>query len=121
MIWGCTQKIVFPISPAVPAAKAEAKIKQDKNGNAQVQLSVRHLAPPERLHPPQKVYVVWVPMIYDAEEVMSQLRNHMEDAETQDYVTGALGWMSFCHIRFLVADAASDDDFVLAWADCAWT
>ncbi len=56
----CASKVVFPVSPTVPAADARAKIQLDDNGNAQVSLTVEHLALPERLFPPRAVYVVWI-------------------------------------------------------------
>jgi hypothetical protein len=56
----CASKVVFPTSPTVPAADARAKVQLDDNGNAQVSLTVEHLATPERLFPPRAVYVVWI-------------------------------------------------------------
>lgn len=57
---GCATKIVFPGSPTVPAAQAKAKINRDDNGNAKIELKVRHLARPSSLYPPRSVYIVWL-------------------------------------------------------------
>ncbi len=56
----CSKKIAFGVSSIAPAAKASAKIKKDKNKNYAIDLSVMHLANPERLAPPRKYYVVWM-------------------------------------------------------------
>ena len=56
----CAHKVVFPTSPTVPAADARAKVELDDNGNAQISLTVNHLATPDRLFPPRSVYVVWI-------------------------------------------------------------
>ncbi len=56
----CSKKIAFGVSQAAPAAEAVAKIKKDKNKNYAIDLSVKHLASPDRLTPPRKYYVVWM-------------------------------------------------------------
>lgn len=56
----CSKKIAFGVSTMAPAAKASAKIKKDKNKNYAIELSVMHLASPERLTPPRKYYIVWM-------------------------------------------------------------
>lgn len=56
----CDKKVNFTISPAVPAATASGKVGKDRNDNTTVQFEVRNLAPPERLTPPRKFYVVWI-------------------------------------------------------------
>ena len=55
----CTTSIKFPVSKTVPSAEGVAKISKDKNGNYQIQLTVKHLANPERLTPPRNQYIVW--------------------------------------------------------------
>ncbi len=55
----CAQVIGFRGTPNVPAATAEAKVSRDRNNNAVIKVEVSHLAPPENLNPPKKVYVVW--------------------------------------------------------------
>lgn len=47
-------------SAAMPASEGEALFKTTDDGNTAVTVRVRHLARPERLTPPAKVYVVWV-------------------------------------------------------------
>ena len=43
----------------VPGAAAEVNVEKEKNGNVQVQVSVKHLAKPGLLTPPANSYVVW--------------------------------------------------------------
>ena len=52
----------YPVtaSSAVPAAKGEVTVDQDKNGNMQVRLEVEHLANPQNLTPAASVYIVWL-------------------------------------------------------------
>ena len=47
-------------SPDVPAAEAKAKITTSDNGNTKIDLTVHHLALPDRVDPSATVYVVWV-------------------------------------------------------------
>ena len=51
----------YPITAAsnVPAARGEANVGQDKNGNTKVKIEVEHLAAPENLTPPKSAYIVW--------------------------------------------------------------
>ena len=56
---GCAQKVTLRNSPDLPAAVGEAKITRDDNRNAVVEVDIQHLAPPDNLKPPKKVYVVW--------------------------------------------------------------
>lgn len=56
---GCAQRVALRNAPDIPAAIGEARITQDQNRNAIVDLDIRHLAPPENLKPPRNVYVVW--------------------------------------------------------------
>jgi hypothetical protein len=56
----CAKKYSFPVSQVVPAAKGTFTVKKDKNKNYVIDLSVKNLAGPERLQPPQNTYVVWI-------------------------------------------------------------
>jgi hypothetical protein len=51
----------YALTPAtiVPAAAGDLDVGNDKNGNKEVKVNVRHLAKPEGLTPPKTVYVVW--------------------------------------------------------------
>lgn len=51
----------FPLTadPAIPAARGQVDVGNDKNGNTKVEIKVEHLAPPENLTPPRTAYVVW--------------------------------------------------------------
>lgn len=54
------KKIPLQNTATVPAAEGTAILDQDKNGNLELKLEVRHLAKPEQLNPPKQVYVVWI-------------------------------------------------------------
>jgi len=56
----CAKKIIFPISQTVPAAQGTILFKKDKNRNYAIDLTVKHLANPDRLTPARKCYVVWI-------------------------------------------------------------
>jgi hypothetical protein len=56
----CTTLVKFPVSPIVPAAEGTVKIKNDKNNNYLIEVSVNYLANPERLNPPKNHYVIWM-------------------------------------------------------------
>jgi hypothetical protein len=47
-------------SPAIPAAEGKVKLRQTSSGNTEIQLEVKHLAPPARINPTTSVFVVWV-------------------------------------------------------------
>lgn len=47
------------VAPAEPSAEGTVTFGKGKNGNTSIDLSVRHLAQPGRLTPPENVYVVW--------------------------------------------------------------
>lgn len=44
----------------VPAAEGQVTTSQDKNGNTQIKVNVKHLASPERISPGAGNYVVWL-------------------------------------------------------------
>jgi hypothetical protein len=46
-------------SQEIPAAQGTAKINTTRNGNVQIKLSVKHLAPPGRIMPGTETFVVW--------------------------------------------------------------
>jgi len=47
-------------SPLAPAATATIHANSDRNGNLDLTLEAKHLAPPDRLAQPHTVYVVWI-------------------------------------------------------------
>jgi hypothetical protein len=59
-ITSCSRKLSFKESAIVPAAQGSVIYKKDKNENYAIDLSVRHLSPPERLVESRNTYVVWV-------------------------------------------------------------
>lgn len=46
-------------SPQIPAAEGKAKVRDVNNGNVEIKLTVKHLAPPGRITPGAQVFVVW--------------------------------------------------------------
>ncbi len=56
----CATKAPFLSSPVVPAAEGSVSVKQDKNDNYVISVQIENLAPPQNLHPPKDVYVVWM-------------------------------------------------------------
>ena len=46
-------------SSEIPAAAGQVQLKHTKNGNVEIKLSVKHLAPPGRITPGATVFVVW--------------------------------------------------------------
>jgi len=53
-------KMPLGSSVEIPAAQGEARFHATRNGNTEIQLNVRHLAPPGRIAPGTSVFVVWV-------------------------------------------------------------
>lgn len=47
-------------APQTPAAQGTVVARPAENGNVKLTVEVKHLAPPERVSPTAKVYVVWV-------------------------------------------------------------
>ena len=47
-------------SPALPSVEGRAKFRVTANDNTSIELTVKHLARPERLSPPASNYVVWL-------------------------------------------------------------
>lgn len=47
-------------SALVPAAEGQVTTTEDKNGNTQIKVQVKHLAHPERIAPGAENYVVWL-------------------------------------------------------------
>ena len=100
----CASKVVFPISPTVPAADARAKVALDDNGNTKISLTVKHLAAPERLFPPRSVYVVWIQPPDDAETNLGALR---PDEDLEGQIVGVTPYT-----RFRVLITAEDEPTV---------
>jgi hypothetical protein len=46
-------------SSEIPAAQGKVRLSRTKNGNVEIKLSVKHLAPPGRITPGADVFVVW--------------------------------------------------------------
>lgn len=65
---GCatSQERSFSTSPAIPAAEGSARFSKTENDNVAINLTVKHLASPEKLTPPAANYVVWIRANKDA-------------------------------------------------------
>ncbi len=57
---------VLSTSPSLPAAEGSAEFGVTKNDNTSINLTVKHLAHPEKLTPPAGNYVVWIRANKDA-------------------------------------------------------
>lgn len=63
----CANKVTMNRSEAVPAAEGRVQVAKESNNMREIQLKVRHLAPPERVSAQASHYVVWLqPMIPEA-------------------------------------------------------
>ena len=71
----CSRKFTFRESAIVPAAQGNVKIKKDKNENYAIDLSVRHLSPPERLVESRNAYVVWAKTERNGLKNLGQLKS----------------------------------------------
>lgn len=61
----CATSVKFLNSSVVPAARGSVKIKNDRNKNYVIQISLTDLAESQRLQPSKLTYVVW--MVTDRE------------------------------------------------------
>jgi hypothetical protein len=57
---GCARKMQFDVSPVVPAATGNVKVKKDDNNNYMLTVKVLNLAPARNLTPSRETYVVWM-------------------------------------------------------------
>ncbi|MGE4569498.1 MAG: hypothetical protein AB7C90_10015 [Bacteroidales bacterium] len=53
------KKYTFPVSTVIPAAVSTLKTSTDKNSNNQLDFTVQHIAPADRLQPARTVFVLW--------------------------------------------------------------
>ena len=75
MLGSCARKMSFSSSSIVPAARGTVKLKTDKNNNHSIDVDVLHLAPPDRLTPARKVYVVWIVTENNGTQNVGQLKS----------------------------------------------
>ncbi len=52
----------FPLAaaPVVSAARGDANVDKDNNGNTKLKITVEFLTPPDGLTPPLNAYIVWI-------------------------------------------------------------
>ena len=62
-----------------PAAVGVIHANSDRNGNVELELEAKHLAPPDRLSPAHSTYVVWAQPAGKSAEVIGQLRVNTDD------------------------------------------
>ena len=55
-----SETLVLGSSSQIPAAEGTAQFSKTANGNIEIQLRIKHLAPPSRIVPGAVVFVVWV-------------------------------------------------------------
>lgn len=70
----CSRKINFTNSTIVPAARGTVEIKKDRNNNYAIDIDIKHLAEPDRLPEPRKLYVVWIESSENGLQNIGQLR-----------------------------------------------
>src|SRR6266567_6130349 len=66
-------------SPLAPAATASIHANSDRNGNLDITLEAKHLAPPDRLAQPHTVYVVWIQAPGKEPQQLGVLRVNTDD------------------------------------------
>jgi hypothetical protein len=71
----CAKKMAFQTSTVVPTAEGKVKIKKDNNSNYSISIKVTHLAPPDRLTPPKKVYIAWLVTENERARNLGQLKS----------------------------------------------
>lgn len=57
---GCKGPQPMESAAGVPASQGTVKASQGKNGNTNLSIKVKHLAPPFKVQPDATVYVVWL-------------------------------------------------------------
>jgi hypothetical protein len=57
---GCASRYKVDAEPPTYAAKAKIKVKVNRDDNREMDMEVEHLAPPKRVDPTLKGYVVWI-------------------------------------------------------------
>jgi hypothetical protein len=57
---GCASTFALTSGPQTPAAEGKVVAKAGPNNNTKLVIEVKHLAPPKKVNPEGKVYVVWV-------------------------------------------------------------
>ena len=60
MIRTGSKDFVMMGSPNVPAAQGNARVTTTDDGNTQLDVKVKHLAPPAKINPEATVFVAWV-------------------------------------------------------------
>ncbi|HYX54060.1 MAG TPA: hypothetical protein VE783_11465 [Candidatus Limnocylindrales bacterium] len=66
---------------AAPAAEGKVITSNDRNGNTEVEVQVKHMATPQSLTPPRQTYLVWVQPRGQAAELLGALRVNSDSLE----------------------------------------
>jgi len=68
-------------SELAPAATATIEANTDRNGNVDMTLNAKHMAPPDRLSQPHPLYVVWIQAPSKQPQPVGQLRVNADNME----------------------------------------
>jgi hypothetical protein len=68
-------------SEYTPATIAVVHANSDRNGNLDITLDAKHLAPPDRLSQPHQAYVIWIQAPGKQPEELGQLRVNTDNME----------------------------------------
>jgi hypothetical protein len=83
----CASTAIFPTSSFTPAADISTTRIADKNGNFRISIIAKNLASPDRLNPPQRVYVVWIVTHNEGTKNIGQLTNKNAQTAKLETVT----------------------------------
>ena len=77
LLLACAKPHEMHSASAVPAAEGTVKATEDNNGNTNVSIQVKHLAPPSKVASDATVYVVWIkPRNSDVQNVGALTLSH---------------------------------------------
>lgn len=99
----CASTVVFPTSDVAPAADISTTKKVDKNGNYHISITAKNLAAPDRLDPPQSVYIAWIKTHTEGTKNIGRLTNKNAQTATLETLTP----FAFTEI-FITAEGMAD-------------
>jgi len=71
----CSKHVAFQISPVAPAARGNVSMKIGKNENYHIKIDISNLAEVDRMHTPNKTYVIWLQTPADDYKNIGQLES----------------------------------------------
>lgn len=87
-------------SPQAPAAEGTLKLSRGQNGNTHLEITVRHMAPPDRMTQSATVYVVWVRPIQEG-----SVPQNLGALQVNDKLEGTLDTLTPLHSFDLMVTA----------------